>query len=220
MGSPLPRLLQISAKDADFGDFGSVTYDITSDMAKEVFAIDGDTGQIMTKVRLDRELKPVSGWEVKNVIRFLFNYGNFSFSHAKLYEVPVIATDGGGRSGFATLKVHVGDENDNAPLFLHCEYKAVIYSNATTDLQFMRLQATDSDADQNAVIRYSIYDAQNAGVLELFRIDERTGGMTLRKSAKNWGKSNDDKNKLQSEWDGMGGGIKMVMSELHPLEWV
>lgn len=52
--------LQISAKDADHGDYGALTYDILSDMAKEVFAVDGDTGQITTKVRLDRESKSVS----------------------------------------------------------------------------------------------------------------------------------------------------------------
>lgn len=50
------------AKDSDFGEYGAITYDITSDMAKEIFAIDGDTGQITTKVRLDREAKAVSGW--------------------------------------------------------------------------------------------------------------------------------------------------------------
>lgn len=52
-------LLQIVAKDNDYGDYGAVTYDILSDMAKEVFAVDGDSGQITTKVRLDRESKSV-----------------------------------------------------------------------------------------------------------------------------------------------------------------
>lgn len=88
------------------------------------------------------------------------------------------------------MKVHVGDENDNAPLFLHREYKAVIYSNATSDVHFMRLQATDADDNENAAIRYSIYDSQNAGVLDLFHIDERMGTMALRKSPKKWGKCN------------------------------
>lgn len=112
---------------------------------------------------------------------------HFSVCHFQLYELPIIATDGGGRSGFATLKVHVGDENDHAPMFLHREYKAVIYSNTTSDMQFMRLQATDADENQNGAIRYSIYDSQNAGVLDLFRIDERTGTMSLKKSPKQWG---------------------------------
>lgn len=51
--------LQMTAKDSDSGDYGTLTYDIISDMAKEVFAIDGDSGQITTKIRLDRETKMV-----------------------------------------------------------------------------------------------------------------------------------------------------------------
>lgn len=98
-----------------------------------------------------------------------------------------MATDGGGRSGFATLKVHVGDENDNAPVFVHREYKAVIYSNMTPDVEFVRLKAVDADDGQNAAVRYSIYDSQNAGVMDLFKIDERSGALALRKSAKKSG---------------------------------
>lgn len=83
--------------------------------------------------------------------------------------------------------MHVSDENDNAPMFVHREYKAVIYSNTTPEVQFLRLMATDADENQNAAIRYSIYDSQNAGVLDLFKIEEKTGVMSLRKSAKKWG---------------------------------
>lgn len=53
----------MAAKDSDFGDYGTLTYDIVSDMAKEVFAIDSDSGQITTKIRLDRETKSVSRGE-------------------------------------------------------------------------------------------------------------------------------------------------------------
>lgn len=49
----------MAAKDSDSGDYGTLTYDIISDMAKEVFAIDGDSGQITTKIRFDRETKSV-----------------------------------------------------------------------------------------------------------------------------------------------------------------
>jgi len=49
----------------------------------------------------------------------------------KSYEIPVMATDGGGRSGFAQVKVKVVDENDNAPEFLLVEAKTCIHSNFT-----------------------------------------------------------------------------------------
>lgn len=98
-----------------------------------------------------------------------------------------MATDGGGRSGFATLRVHVADENDNPPMFVYKEYKAVIYSNHTPGTAFLKLRALDEDDNQNAAIIYSLYDAQNSGVHELFKIDASSGVLALRKSAKKWG---------------------------------
>jgi len=70
-------------------------------------------GTIITKKKLDRETQ-------------------------KLYEVPVMATDGGGRSGFIMVRVKVADENDNVPKFLIREYKATIPSNLTTHSGFLK----------------------------------------------------------------------------------
>lgn len=117
----------------------------------------------MTKKRLDREQK-------------------------KLYEVPIMAVDAGGRAGFATVRVKVGDENDNAPVFLYREYKALIQGNLTVNTTFFRVKAIDEDDNQNAVVKYSIFDSQNSGVKDLFGIDENTGGIYLKKSATQWGK--------------------------------
>jgi hypothetical protein len=71
-------------------------------------------GEITTKRKLDRETQ-------------------------KLYEVPVMATDGGGRSGFIIIRVKVTDENDNPPRFLLREYKATIQSNLTTHSGFLKV---------------------------------------------------------------------------------
>lgn len=101
-------VLTVRAEDADFGDYGTSTYDIFSDQMREFFAIDKVKGEITTKVRLDREER-------------------------RSYEIPVIATDGGGRSGFTTVKVKVGDVNDNAPTFHLYEYKVAIYGNTTVN---------------------------------------------------------------------------------------
>jgi len=71
-------------------------------------------GTIITKKKLDRETQ-------------------------KLYEVPVMATDGGGRSGFIMVRMKVADENDNAPKFQIREYKATIPSNLTTHSDFLKV---------------------------------------------------------------------------------
>lgn len=105
---------QINAEDEDFGDFGTCSYDIFSDETKETFTIDKVKGEIVTKVRLDREER-------------------------RTYEIPVIATDGGGRSGFTTVKLKVGDLNDNAPVFHLHEYKTAIYANTTVNTTFMKV---------------------------------------------------------------------------------
>ena len=76
----------VKATDKDFGDYGKITYSIFSEEMQEFFTIDKDKGEIVTKLKLDRE-------------------------HRKVYDIPIISTDNGGRSGFATVRVTVGDEN-------------------------------------------------------------------------------------------------------------
>lgn len=109
----------MNAVDEDFGEYGVSTYDIFSDEMKEYFTIDKVKGEIVTKIRLDREDR-------------------------KVYEIPVIATDGGGRSGFTTVKVKVGDLNDNAPEFYLREYKAAISCNSTANSTFLKVNKHDN----------------------------------------------------------------------------
>lgn len=108
----------VKATDKDFGEFGSISYSIHSDLLSESFSIDKNTGKIVTKVSLDREKQ-------------------------KLYEIPVMATDGGGRSGFLTVRVKVADQNDNAPVFILKEYKSNIYYNQSVSRPFMRVSVVN-----------------------------------------------------------------------------
>ncbi|XP_068085238.1 fat-like cadherin-related tumor suppressor homolog [Anabrus simplex] len=150
-----------SATDADFGTYGDVIYSIPSERLREIFDINRLTGQILTKKKLDRETK-------------------------KLYEVPVMATDGGGRSGFVTVRVKVGDENDNPPQFLAREYKATIQSNLTINSGFLKVKAVDIDDDLAGEVEYSLYENEASGVKELFNINKHTGTISLLKSAVPW----------------------------------
>lgn len=104
----------MNAVDEDFGQYGTLSYDIISDEMKEFFSIDKTKGEIVTKIRLDREER-------------------------KIYDVPIIATDGGGRSGFTTVRIKVGDINDNSPVFHLRDYKASIYSNLTVNTTFLKV---------------------------------------------------------------------------------
>ncbi|CRK90602.1 CLUMA_CG004304, isoform A [Clunio marinus] len=126
----------VAAKDKDFGKYGKVTYTIVSDEMRDIFDIDTDTGDIVTKVKLDREER-------------------------KSYEILIMATDEGGRSGFTTIRVYVTDENEFPPQFVNTEYKTVVHSNLTRNIVFMWIKAIDLDENQNAAIKYSIYDSEN-----------------------------------------------------------
>lgn len=104
----------VKATDKDFGDYGKITYSIFSEEMQEFFTIDKDKGEIVTKLKLDRE-------------------------HRKVYDIPIISTDNGGRSGFTTVRVTVGDENDQAPVFVYREYKSVIHGNLTNNTTFLKV---------------------------------------------------------------------------------
>lgn len=107
-------LVQLNATDADRDDFGRITYSILSTTALEVFKIEEETGDVFTRRPLDRETR-------------------------KLYEIPVAAFDAGGKSGHATLRVKVGDVNDNRPKFLLAEYRANIPANYSVGQSFLKV---------------------------------------------------------------------------------
>ncbi|XP_049837416.1 fat-like cadherin-related tumor suppressor homolog isoform X3 [Schistocerca gregaria] len=152
---------KVTATDKDFGKYGEVAYSIPSDLLKEIFEVNKKTGEIFTKRSLDRE-------------------------EQKLYELPVMATDGGGRSGFIIVRVKVGDLNDNAPSFLLREYKATIPGNLTLKSPFLKVKAVDRDDDMAAEIEYSIYETQGSETKELFSIDKHKGTISLAKNATSW----------------------------------
>lgn len=151
----------VKATDKDFGEFGVITYSIHSDLLSETFSVDKNTGKIVTRKFLDREQQ-------------------------KLYEIPVMATDGGGRSGFLTVRVKVGDQNDNAPVFLLKEYKSNVYYNQSVGVPFMRVRAVDVDEGAAAEIEYSIYDRKASGINNIFTVNSNSGEVSLLQKPRSW----------------------------------
>lgn len=146
---------QVKAHDDDFGKYGRISYSIVSDEMNEVFDVDSESGIVKTRIMLDREKHPK-------------------------YEILVQAKDGGGRVGYTIVRLSVQDENEFPPQFVNSEYKAAISSNASRGIEFSRIKALDFDENQNAAIRYSIYDAENKGIKDVFGINEHDGGIFLR----------------------------------------
>jgi protocadherin Fat 1/2/3 len=151
-------VFQLNATDADRDDFGRITYSIPSSAALEVFSIDEETGEVVTRRPLDRESR-------------------------RLYELPVMASDAGGKTGHATLKVRVGDANDNRPRFLLAAYRANIHANLSVGQPFLKVQAIDADLDDNARISYSIYESNGTRASDTFDVNPTSGELFLKRSA-------------------------------------
>ncbi|XP_014210543.1 fat-like cadherin-related tumor suppressor homolog [Copidosoma floridanum] len=148
----------VRAEDRDFGEYGTIHYSIASELMAELFHVDPESGQVVTRRPLDRERQ-------------------------RLYELPIMASDAGGKSGFQMLRVRVADENDNVPQFLLSEYKACIHANLSVDAVIMRLKAQDIDEGDNARIEYSIFESPASKNKSIFGINPSTGALVLKESA-------------------------------------
>uniref|UniRef100_T1J1P1 Uncharacterized protein n=1 Tax=Strigamia maritima TaxID=126957 RepID=T1J1P1_STRMM len=151
---------KLDATDEDRGVYGHITYDIQSDASKELFGINAETGEIYSKVKFDREKQQV-------------------------YEVPVVAVDGGGHSGYTLLRVVLSDVNDNAPKFRLGEYRANIHANMSVGTTILQVYATDDDDGANSMVEYSIYEtnASETNTTDKFAVNRESGEIYLKRSA-------------------------------------
>ncbi|KAL1459777.1 hypothetical protein WDU94_011731, partial [Cyamophila willieti] len=154
--APWSRVVRVHARDEDAG--ADLMYTIPSQSLQEVFYMNNQTGELLAKISLDRETR-------------------------NLYEIPIIASDQGGRIGFTTVRLRIADENDNAPIFLLPRYRMSIPSSLAVNSGFLKVKAMDLDEDTNAQIEYSIYEQEGKGEKQdLFVINKHTGGLSLAKS--------------------------------------
>ncbi|UYV60172.1 FAT1, partial [Cordylochernes scorpioides] len=149
---PGTSLVTVMATDQDrAGDFSRVSYHIPSQEAALVFAVDSDTGELFTRTHLDREAR-------------------------QLYEVPLVAVDGGGLLDYAAVRVTVGDVNDHAPHFLVSEFRTSLAANSSAGTTVIKVQAYDEDEGKDAKLNYLLYDTNNSSVvLDIFGISSNEG---------------------------------------------
>lgn len=137
-------IMTVEAIDSDRGDNGRVSYffKVGDRNVKETdeFSIDTVTGEIKTKVGLDREARP-------------------------RYELVLVARDHGSPSQFETLRfltVVLEDVDDNIPLFPRTQsanpYVFHIKENLDTGFHIGQVNAVDTDVGENAMVYYYIID--------------------------------------------------------------
>ncbi|XP_034373810.1 protocadherin beta-4-like [Arvicanthis niloticus] len=129
---PNSPVLTVLARDADAGNFGSVSYGLfqASDEIQKTFSINKVTGEIRLKKELD-------------------------FEKIKSYHVEIEATDGGGLSGKGFVTVEVLDVNDNAPELTMSSLTSSVPENAPeTVISIFRVG--DRDSGENGKVVCSI----------------------------------------------------------------
>ncbi|NXS50816.1 CDHR2 protein, partial [Balaeniceps rex] len=125
--SPGQRAFQLTAFDID-GD--PLTYSISGSEAF-YFSVDAQTGNVMLRNSLDREL----------VARF---------------TVIVRVSDGINEAISRKLTIIVEDRNDNAPVFQHLPYEKLIPENTKLGSIIYTVFANDSDTGNASKVSYSI----------------------------------------------------------------
>uniref|UniRef100_A0A8C6IZL5 Uncharacterized protein n=1 Tax=Melopsittacus undulatus TaxID=13146 RepID=A0A8C6IZL5_MELUD len=134
----------------------SVVFEIKDGNIGDAFAINPNSGVIVSQKVLDFETLPV-------------------------YTLTVQGTNMAGLSTNATVLVHLRDENDNPPVFMQAEYTGLISESASinsvvlTDKNIpLVIRATDADKESNALLVYEIVEPS---VRKYFAIDSSTGAI-------------------------------------------
>lgn len=139
----------VLATDRDSGKNAELRYNIIGDYANELFYIEQKTGNIKTRVRLDRELD------------------------SKL-EFLVVAYDGGipQLSGSTRVVVTIDDINDNAPYFEKPRYVLEVPEEIEPPHEIFQFNAQDHDFGDNAVVKYLILNGNDD---KMFNINADSG---------------------------------------------
>uniref|UniRef100_S4RWC7 Cadherin domain-containing protein n=1 Tax=Petromyzon marinus TaxID=7757 RepID=S4RWC7_PETMA len=151
-------LTLVQATDKDWGPLGHVSYSIVNQFAGDRFTID-ENGQIFTSEPLDRE-DPLE----------------------RVFDINIMAKDGGGRVGFTTVKVIATDENDNKPTFVTNEYFGNVLARAEKGTAILQVLATDPDEGSNADLVYTLYKGESDAVEDVLEVQPLTGHVVTKES--------------------------------------
>nr|XP_014351913.1 PREDICTED: cadherin EGF LAG seven-pass G-type receptor 2 [Latimeria chalumnae] len=146
-------IILLKAVDPDEGEAGRLDYSMDAlfdSRSNSLFAIDPQSGAVITAEELDRETKATH-----------------------VFRVTAVDHGTPRRTAMATLTVTVTDTNDHDPVFEQPEYKESVRENLEIGYEVLTVRATDGDGPANNNILYRILN--DDGVNAVFEIDPRSG---------------------------------------------
>ncbi|XP_035010290.2 protocadherin-16-like [Hippoglossus stenolepis] len=156
-GTPInTRFLQVRALNRETpgsGHFSPLAYHLRPDGDAAGFGIAADTGWLFVKSALDREVKD-------------------------MYLLTVLASAGHGqlkKTGSATVRISVTDENDNSPRLTQERVFMAVRENLPAGTGFGHASATDRDSGPNGRLSYRFLHPDRH-----FQINSNTGEISTR----------------------------------------
>ncbi|XP_030224459.1 protocadherin alpha-8-like [Gadus morhua] len=150
----------ITVKDTDSGINGKVLCFINQDVPFTLNpSVQNNMFSIVTKTPLDREKR-------------------------SQYDVTIIAKDAGepSLSSEKTIRIDISDMNDNSPQFLLRTYTFYLTENNYPGDSIFKVQATDQDEGNNALISYHIFRGGENVLSSLLNINPVNGDISALKS--------------------------------------
>lgn len=158
-GTPInTRFLQVRALNRESpssGYYSPLSYHLRPDGDAAGFGIASDSGWLFVKSAVDREAKD-------------------------MYLLTVLASAGHGqmkKTGSATVRISVTDENDNSPKFMQEKVFMAVRENLAAGTGFGHVTATDRDSGANGRLSYRLLHPDRH-----FQINSHTGVLTYTHS--------------------------------------
>lgn len=160
----LKFLFKVTAEDKDITSPNNlVVYTITDQEHGRKFQIDPYTGNITTRVVLDREELKVYFIDVTACDSAMSDRPNMNTPNCRT----------------ANVRIDVSDTNDNEPYFNSTQYQATVLENAERGTSIITVQA--NDLDENQQLRYIITDGNEENV---FGVRETIGEIYVANNGK------------------------------------